>query len=75
MKDNPVKSAAKAMAALYTWETVVSILEGPADPGRMGRRESRDVQRVIKIAKAAQLRMLNKYDRDVARAEKKANPV
>lgn len=63
------------MAALCVWETVVSILDGPSDPGRMGRRESRDVQRVIKIARAAQIRMLNKYDRDVARAEKRANPV
>ncbi|MGS1115970.1 hypothetical protein [Castellaniella sp. UC4442_H9] len=70
MDHNHIEEAAEAMSALYVWDCVTSILEGSASPARMGGREEADVQRVIKIASAAQQRMLKAYDRAAARAAK-----
>lgn len=72
MKPNQVKKAADAMAALYVWDCVTSILEGGASPDRLGRREHRDVLRVIKIANAAKQRMLIAYDNAVAESARAA---
>lgn len=68
MSQNSIDEAAKAMAGLYAWDCVVSILEGASSPDRVSGGECEDVQKVIKIANKAKLRLLNKYDRAAARA-------
>lgn len=59
-----VDIAAKAMASLYVWETVVAILEGSPTPD-VG---SEDAQKVIEIAKKNQKKCLRKYDDFAAKA-------
>lgn len=54
-----LKKAAAEMANLYTWETIVSILEGSSG---VHLRDG-PAQRVIKIAKAEQQRHLRAYDK------------
>jgi hypothetical protein len=56
------KAAAKAEAHLYVWGVVVDILEGSATPGRSDARGASAVDRVIKIARKEQARLLAAHD-------------
>jgi hypothetical protein len=59
-KRDPVQVASKAMAELYVWDAVVSILEGSTKPrSRSGQRAA---SRVIQICKQECQRRLREYD-------------
>lgn len=58
--------AAEALAHLYVWDTVVSILEGSATPSRQDAKSSKEVDKVICIARRECQRLLVIHDRHIA---------
>jgi hypothetical protein len=64
VKDNPIKSAARAHSNLSMFYAVIALLEGGGIYGHVPA-----AQRIIKICKAEAGRQLAAYDRAVARIE------
>jgi hypothetical protein len=60
------KLAAEALAHLYVWASVVDILEGGSTPSRQDAKASKEVNRVIKIAKSECNRMVTIHDKHIA---------
>lgn len=58
--------ASEALAHLYVWYSVVSILEGSSTPDRQDATASKAVNRVIDIAKREGVRLVAIHDKHIA---------
>jgi len=58
--------AAEALAHLYVWDSVISILEGGSTPDRQDAKSAKAVARVINTAKRECERLLAIHDKHMA---------